>query len=177
MTDSRPASKGSVHPHEYLDLVDENDIVIGRKLRADIYKEGLWNFRVVEGFLVNALGQLWIPRRTAHKVIFPSALDFSVAGHVESGETYDSSFIREAREELNIDVLKTGYRLLGHLTPRDGVQVFTQVYELHSDESPLYNPKDFTECFWLAPQEAIAKIEGGELAKPDLAALIKRFYL
>lgn len=165
-----------MHPHEYLDLVNENDQVIGRKLRADIYTEGVWNFRVVHGFVVNSKGQLWIPRRTAHKAIFPSALDFSAAGHVESGETYDASFAREVQEELNMDISKTGFRLLGHLTPKDGVKVFQQVYEIRSDETPAYNPNDFTEYFWLTPQEAVDMIEGGEAAKTELAFLIKRFY-
>ena len=68
-----------MHPEEYLDLVDENDTVIGKKLRSEIYAEGLLNFRVINVFLINSKGQIWIPRRTASKAIFPSALDFSAA--------------------------------------------------------------------------------------------------
>jgi isopentenyldiphosphate isomerase len=166
------------HPEEYLDLVDENDQVIGKKLRADIYAEGLWNFRVVDVFLKNSKGQLWIPRRTADKAIFPLALDFSAAGHVASGETYEQTFEREVAEELNIDVSKVPYRLLGYLTPKkDGVPLFMQVYEIESDETPAYNPDDFTEYFWLTPVEVLAKIESGDYAKDHIPVLIKRFYL
>ena len=50
---------------ELLDLVNEQDQVIGCRERGEIYKEGLTNFRVVNAFLVNDAGQLWIPRRTA----------------------------------------------------------------------------------------------------------------
>jgi len=43
---------------EYLDLVNENDEVIGRKLRSEIYAEHLSNFRVVNAFVVNSKGEL-----------------------------------------------------------------------------------------------------------------------
>jgi isopentenyl-diphosphate delta-isomerase len=80
---------------EILDLVDENDIVVASRPRSEIYAENLHNFRVINAFLVNGNGEIWTPRRTAHKRIFPLALDMSVGGHVESGETYDEAFARE----------------------------------------------------------------------------------
>jgi isopentenyldiphosphate isomerase len=166
-----------MNTEEYLDLVDENDIVIGRKLRSEIYAEGFLNFRAAHAFLINSKGQLWIPRRTAHKVLLPLALDFSAAGHVESGETYDDAFAREVFEELAIDVSKVEHRLLGKLTPKDGVKIFQQVYEIKSDTTPNYNPDDFIESSWVTPQEIVEKIEGGEKAKSDMAFIIRKFYL
>jgi isopentenyl-diphosphate delta-isomerase len=165
-----------MHPEEYLDLVDENDVVIGKKLRSEIYIEGLRNFRVVNVFLKNSKGKLWIPRRTAHKAIAPLGLDLSAAGHVESGETYDDTFKREVREELNIDIAKIPHRMLGRVTPKDGFHCFEYVYEIMSDEIPEYNQDDFLEYFWLSPKEVVEKIEGGDLAKSDVAPLVKRFY-
>jgi isopentenyl-diphosphate delta-isomerase len=50
---------------EYLDLVSENDEVIGKKLRSEIYAEHLSNFRVVNAFLVNSEGKLWVARLLA----------------------------------------------------------------------------------------------------------------
>ncbi len=165
------------HPVEYLDLVNENDEVIGKKLRSEIYKEGLTNFRVVNVFIINSKGQIWIPRRTANKAIFPLTLDFSAAGHVESGESYDEAFAKEVREELNIDVSKIPYQTLGKLTPKDGVKLFEMNYEIQSDEVPTFNPDDFVEYFWLTPKEIIDRIEAGEKAKDDIIVLLRRFYL
>jgi len=162
---------------EYLDLVNEQDEVIGKKLRSEVYAEGLSNFRVVNAFLVNSEGKLWLPRRGAHKRIFPLCLDMSMGGHVESGETYEFSFKRELGEELNIDADKTPWKLLGHLTPeKDNVSAYMNVYEIRTDGAPNFNPDDFTEYFWLTPEELLEKISQGEKTKGDLPTLVKIFY-
>jgi isopentenyldiphosphate isomerase len=162
---------------EYLDLVDEDDRVIGKKLRSEVQAEGLSNFRVVNAFLINSKGELWIPRRTASKRIFPSCLDMSVGGHVSSGETYEQSFGREAAEELNIDTTKADVRFLGHVTPRDGFSANENVYEIRQDETPAYNPEDFTEYFWLTPTALLQRLTDGDTAKGDLAKLVQWFYI
>jgi len=163
---------------EYLDIVNEKDEVIGRELRSVVYAAQRSDFRVINAFLRNSEGKLWIPRRAAHKKIFPLSLDMSVGGHVESGETYDETFRREAAEELNIDIDTLPYRFLGHLTPhQDGLAAFMQVYEIQSDESPQYNPDDFIDYFWMTPKEVIERIEAGEKTKGDLPKLIKKFYV
>lgn len=162
---------------EYLDLVNEHDEVIGRKLRSEIYAEGLSNFRVVNAFLVNSEGRLWLPRRSANKRIFPLCLDMSMGGHVESGETYEQAFERELEEELGIDARKTPWKLLGHLTPQENrVSAFMNVYEIKSDEVPQFNQDDFIEYFWISPVELLERIKKGEKTKEDLPKLVNIFY-
>lgn len=162
---------------EYLDLVDEDDQVIGKKLRSEIYTEGLSNFRVINAFIVNAKGEFWIPRRALTKRLFPLCLDTSVGGHVESGETYDEAFARETKEELSIDIRKVPHRLLGHLTPTTHkVSAYMNVYEIVWNDTPRYSLDDFIEYFWLMPQELFARIAEGEDVKSDLPKLVKIFY-
>ncbi len=162
---------------EILDLVDENDKVIGQKPRAEIYAENLSNFRVINAFVINAQGEIWTPRRTANKKIYPLSLDMSVGGHVISGESYDQALKRETEEELNLDIQKLPVKLLGHLTPeKNQVSAFMNVYEISLDEVTSYNKNDFIEYFWLKPEEIINRIEKGDKAKSDLIKLIKIFY-
>ena len=141
----------TTHPiDEYLDLVDENDNVIGKKRRSEIYAENLTNFRVVNAFVVNSKGEIWIPRRVANKRIFPLCLDMSMGGHVESGETYEETLKRETLEELNIDTDQAKVRLLGHLTPeKNGVSANMNVYEIKMDEPPDYNKNHFIQYFFV----------------------------
>lgn len=162
---------------EYLDLVDENDNIIGKKKRSEVYAEHLSNFRVVNAFVVNSKGEIWIPRRTADKRIFPLCLDMSMGGHVESGETYKQTLKRETEEELNINTDNVSIRLLGHLTPqKDSVSAFMNVYEIKMDEAPNYNKNDFVEYFWLTPKMLFERIANGDKTKGDLPKLVKIFY-
>ncbi|MFA4906881.1 MAG: NUDIX domain-containing protein [archaeon] len=166
------------HPRdEYLDLVDANDKVIGKRKRSEIIAENLSCFRVVNAFIVNSRNEIWIPRRTPDKIIFPSCLDMSMGGHVKSGETYEDALEREMREELKINVGKVPHRLLGYLTPRKNkVSSFMKVYEIRTDRAPDYNKSDFVEYFWLTPKALFDRIRNGEKTKEDLPKLVKTFY-
>jgi isopentenyldiphosphate isomerase len=162
---------------EFLDLVDENDNVIGNMKRSDVYAQNLHNFRVVNAFVINSKGEIWIPRRSAEKKIFPLCLDMSMGGHVESGETYEEAFIRETREELNIDTDTARTRLIGHCSPqKDDVSANMNVYEITMDEEPDYNKNDFVESFWLTPPALLERIAHGDKSKSDLPKLVKIFF-
>ena len=162
---------------ELLDLVDEHDRVIGSWSRSAIYREGLRNFRVVNAFLVNDEGQIWIPRRSASKRIFPLCLDMSVGGHVTSGESYDEAFRRELLEELGMHLDEVEWRFLGHLSPHEhNVSAFMRVYEIRSNLEPAFNRDDFIDFYWLNPKEVLDQLEQGDKGKDDLPKLISRFY-
>lgn len=166
------------HDDELLDLVDEQDQVIGRQLRSQVYAAGLSNFRAVNAFLVNDRGQLWIPRRTAAKKTFPLSLDMSVAGHVSAGEEYLTAFRRELVEELNLDLDTVAWRQIGYLTPHQhGTSCFMQVYEINSNQTPAYNRDDFLESYWLYPHELLERLLNGDRSKNDLPRLVQRLYL
>ncbi len=163
--------------HEMLDLVNDEDTIIGSMERNEVYAKGLNNFRVINCFIKNSEGKLFIPRRQKHKRLFPLGLDVSVGGHVTSGETYDEAFKKEASEELNININDYPYKVLGLMTPHgDNVSAFMKVYEIESDETPSYNTDDFIEHYWLTPEESLLKIKNGCLSKDDLPKIIKKFY-
>lgn len=167
----------NIAQEEILDLVNEDDEVIGNIPRNEAYEKGLHNFRVINCFIKNKDGKLWIPRRQNNKRLFPSALDVSVGGHVSSGETYEEGFIKEAQEELNLDVTKIPYKVLGRLNHKnDGVSASMMVYEIESDDVPNYNKEDFTEYYWLTPQEIFQRLVSGDISKEDLPKLLNIFY-
>ena len=118
---------------EYLDLVDDQDNVIGKELRSIIYIEKKNNFRAITGFIKNKQGKLWIPRRTKDKKIFPLCLDMSVAEHVKSGESYEEGFKRGLQEELNLNIENLEYKVLGKFTPYYlfAVLIFLKLYILN----------------------------------------------
>jgi len=164
---------------EILDLVNERDEVIGQIARGDfqkVFDNPPGNIRTSCAFIRNSRGQLWIPRRTADKKIAPNGLDYSVAEHIPTGESYDEAIIRGFQEELNIEIDPAKLRLLEVITPEATFPIFRALYAYESDDTPEnYNRADFTEYMWVTPQEAIAQIEKGELAKRDLLSGLRLF--
>lgn len=161
---------------ERLDLVNERDEVVSQISRADPALR--WrDVRVVNAFLRNRRGELWIPRRSPSKSLFPNALDVSVGGAVQSGETYEQAFRRETREEVGLNLDKVEWRELAAFSPyQTGMSSFMRVYEICSDVTPAYNPYDFSGGEWLTPGQVLSRIAAGEAAKGDLAELVRRCY-
>jgi isopentenyl-diphosphate delta-isomerase len=155
---------------ELLDLVNKNDIVIGTINRKD-YKQLLAKdmgyIRASDLFIMNSKGRLYVPVRTAHKTIAPNGHDYSVGGHVGSGDDYLSTIIREAKEELNIDIQKEDTAFITK-TVSETIKYIRCVYLMYCDETPAFNPDDFVSAEWLYPDELINKIDEGHPAKSSL---------
>jgi 8-oxo-dGTP pyrophosphatase MutT (NUDIX family) len=169
-----------MHEHgedELLDLVDDQDQVIGQGWRSVIVREGRSNVRVVNAFLERPDSRLWIPRRSPHKRLFPNCLDMSMGGYVSAGETYEVALARELWEELRLNLADLDWSLLGHFTPHaHGVSAFMHVYRIQTDRAPDYNVNDFVEAYWLTPSDVLERIRQGDCAKDDLPRLIASCY-
>lgn len=158
---------------ELLDIVDHNDHIIGQKYRSEVYAQNLSNFRVINAFLINDNKEIWIPRRSFRKKLFPLCLDASVGGHVAAGETYDQAFARELQEEINLDITQTSHHLLAKLTPQQhGVSAFMHVYLIFTNQTPAYNTDDFVSSAWYPISELQKLVAAGEPMKGDLPKLL-----
>lgn len=148
---------------EYLDVVDNNDRVVGKKLRSELIKSGQKNYRVVNIFLLNPRGEVWLPRRTKDKKYFPDCYDFSCGEHVTPGENYEEAALRGLKEELNIELPKDKLLFLGKFTPKEGVSSFMKIYKVLTREEPQYNKKDFSSASFVS----LDKLERMMFTKPD----------
>jgi isopentenyl-diphosphate Delta-isomerase len=87
--------------NDILEVVDSEDKVIRTAARAEIHRLGLLH-RAVHVFVFNSSGEVYVQRRSAAKDRHPLKLDSSAAGHVDPGETYEQTAVRELEEELGI---------------------------------------------------------------------------
>lgn len=159
---------------ELLDLVDANDNVIGTINRMDydqLLSEELGYIRAADLFIVNDNGQIFTPVRTADKTIAPNGFDYSAGGHVESGDDYLTTIIRESKEELDIDIDPDELEFITK-TVSDKIRYIRCVYLLRSNKTPNYNRHDFVGGEWFYPEEIIRKIEEGHPAKSNLAETV-----
>ncbi len=164
---------------EILDLVNDFDVVIGQIPRDDSWdKLSRGGYvRVINAFVKNKNGQLFIPRRSSSKRMFPNGLDMSVGGLVQVGESYLQAFKRETLEELNLDVDALVWREVAYFSPvNTGLSAFMKVFEIELEETPKFNPDDFSGFFWLTPLELKTRILSGDAAKDDLLELVERVY-
>ena len=83
------------------DVVDSEDIVIGKASRFQVHNDDLMH-RSVHILVFNSTGSLFLQKRAMVKAESPGLWDSSAAGHVESGEDYISCAKRELNEELSL---------------------------------------------------------------------------
>lgn len=84
---------------EYLDIVNEEDEVIGKDTRKNIHDK----YKIHRGthiFVINSKGDLLLQKRSLKKKYYPGFYDASVGCQVLSGESYEEAAIRETKEEL-----------------------------------------------------------------------------
>ncbi|GAA2722899.1 MULTISPECIES: NUDIX domain-containing protein [Streptomyces] len=141
---------------EVLDVVDEHDRVIGRAPRGEVYAKGLLH-RCVFVQARDAHGRIFVHRRTAAKLVFPSMYDMFVGGVVGAGETYDAAALREAEEELGVTGLPAPRPLFRFLyTSADGHGGWwSAVYEVRCDAA--VRPQVEEVAWWdFLPEEEVA---------------------
>lgn len=139
---------------ELLDVVDENDEIIGTIIRSDMMQlqqtPGRY-LRAIDVFIQRSNGDIYLPRRALHKKIAPGGLDASASGHIPSGETYEQACIREIYEETGLSVTMDDLILIGTIRPSRILFYFRKVYVLRTDQAPRLS-SEHTEAVWIAPQ-------------------------
>lgn len=86
-----------------MDVVNENDEVIGKTTRKEAHKKKLLH-RVVHIIVFNSKGEVFVQKRSKSKEDYPGYYEISCAGHVDSGESYHDAARRELKEELGVDM-------------------------------------------------------------------------
>ncbi|MFD7616956.1 NUDIX hydrolase [Streptomyces sp. NPDC059802] len=129
---------------EILDIVDENDVVVGQAPRGEATARGL-RHRCVFIEARDAEGRLFVHRRTPGKLVFPSRYDMFVGGVVGAGESYDQAALRETEEELGVSGLPRPEPLFKFLYEHAGHSWWSYVYQVRC-ELPV-NPQ-VAEVAW-----------------------------
>ncbi|MET3987299.1 isopentenyldiphosphate isomerase [Streptomyces sp. PvR034] len=140
---------------EVLDVVDREDRVTGRARRGEVYARGLLH-RCVFVRVRDAEGRIFVHRRTASKLVFPSRYDMFVGGVLGAGEDYASAALREAEEELGVSGLARPTPALKFLYEGEGGAWWSYVYEVRCD---LPVRPQVSEVDWYA------FVDGAEVAR------------
>ena len=143
---------------ELLDVVDEDDRVIGVEKRGEIHARGLMH-RAVHILVFNHRGELFLQKRSMNKDENPGLWDSSAAGHVDSGEAYLDCARREIAEELGI----TGDVQLEELfkLPPSAATGFEHslIYRTVYDGEMILQSEEIDRGEWISSETMDARVE------------------
>lgn len=88
---------------EMLEVVDEDDNVIGLEPRLKVHQEGLLH-REIHIWFVTPKGEIIFQHRSKNKDTYPDKLDATVGGHVDPKMSYQDTALKECKEETGIDI-------------------------------------------------------------------------
>lgn len=84
-----------------LNIINENDEIIGEASREEIYQKGLLH-REIHVWFFTPQGEIIFQHRAKDKDTYPDMLDATVGGHVEIRDSYEKTAIKEMEEETGI---------------------------------------------------------------------------
>ena len=102
LLDNHPLKDHPQSDAEMFDVVDADNVVTGQKSRGEIHALDLLH-RAVHVFVFNALGELYLQKRSVLKDCAAGLWGSSASGHIDAGESYQDAAKREMLEELGVD--------------------------------------------------------------------------
>ncbi|MGW4731317.1 NUDIX hydrolase [Streptomyces shenzhenensis] len=155
---------------EILDIVDEHDQVIGQSPRGEAYARGL-RHRCAFVLARDAAGRIFVHRRTATKLVYPSRYDMFVGGVVGASESYDDAALREAEEELGVTGLPRPSHLFTFLYDDGaGHSRWSAVYEVRCDLPVRPQAEEVAWHDFLPEDELARRLDAWEWTPDGLAA-------
>jgi isopentenyl-diphosphate delta-isomerase type 1 len=136
---------------DIFDIVNERDEVIGRKRRSEVHARGLLH-RAVHVLVFNSRGEIFLQKRSMKKDRQPGVWDSSCSGHVDSGETYDETTVRELREELGLSLNAPPQKLFKIDACAETDAEFVWVYRCENDGPFRLDPEEIETGGWFTPK-------------------------
>ena len=88
---------------ELLNIVDNDDKIIGERTRTEIHQKGLLH-REIHVYFITPNQELIFQHRAKDKDTYPDLLDATVGGHVEIGHSYEETAVKELEEETGLKI-------------------------------------------------------------------------
>ena len=152
---------------EYVDILDINGNKIGVKSRQEASKNKNI-YRIVYLWIITN-EKILIQQRSFNKRSNPGLWDCAVAGHVLSGENSIDAILREAKEELNLDLSEKDLKLIYSNIGCDDKYQFHDVFILKKeiDVKKITIQKEEVECFKLVTAKELKDIIDSEFFAKD----------
>ena len=128
-------------------------------------------------FVINNDDMIVVPKRSSNRKLFPNCYDFSVGGHVNSGEDYEESAYRELKEELEIENVEL--QEVAYFSPfNSDSNTFQKVYLLRYTSEIREFDRDGIEKIYYKSKQEIQELMKNEpsLFKTDYSVVMKYLF-
>lgn len=166
---------GKDNSEEMFPIVDEEGNITGAASRGECHNGSMLLHPVVHLHIFNSRGELFLQKRPAWKDIQPGKWDTAVGGHVDLGENIQQALVREAAEELGIDVSALQVESLGHYVFQSSCErelVFPHRVVFDGDVCP--SPETDGGRFWSAVE--LSDALGKDVLTPNFESEYKRLF-
>lgn len=159
-------------PEEPLDIVNENDEVIGNATREEIHSD-IANqpiHREVAVLIYDSKNRILMQQRSAAKKTHPLIWSISAAGHVLSGQKPEDTAKEELKEELGLAIPLTFVKKIR--TTHTNERVFLYFYVgLYNDQTITAEPAEVEKIAFLTKKE----VENAEQNGVKIGSISKNF--
>jgi isopentenyl-diphosphate delta-isomerase len=163
-------------PEDIFDVVNERDEVVEARPRSEVHARGLLH-RAVHVFVFNSRGDIFLQKRSMKKDRQPGVWDSSCSGHVDSGETYDETAVRELGEEIGLKLKSTPEKLFKVDACGETDAEFVWVYRCRSEGPFQLHPDEIETGEWFAPEKVSQWIAGSPRDFAPAFVLIWKLFL
>ncbi len=136
---------------DIFDIVNDRDEVVGSKPRSEVHARGLLH-RAIHVLVFNSRGEIFLQKRSMKKDRQPGVWDSSCSGHVDSGEDYDQTAVRELREEIGLRLNAPPMKLFKINACADTDAEFVWVYTCENDGPFQLHPDEIETGDWFRPK-------------------------
>lgn len=161
--------------NDWLDIVDKDRCIIGRAPRGQCHSDPSLRHMVVHLLIFNTGGELLLQKRSKQKDMHPGKWSVSVGGHLDSGESFEQALIREAEEELGLDIsLDDIVFLYDYCLETEEESEEMRSYMMTYDGPIRPNPREIEEArYWTLDE--IKKSTGTAIFTPSLEEELRQY--
>ncbi len=160
---------------EYLNYVDDKDVVLGVTTRAEAKTKRL-KVRIAATLIFNSRGEITLQKVARTKDKDALKWSYSSGGHVSAGESYEDAALREMKEEMGINgVLHSHIGLVRPINPVTGEKTaFHRVFKVIHDGPYHFDPTEAEEIktFSVAELTQMVRTDPGQF-KATLVDIFK----